>query len=88
MTPTHTAASDWPDWLQLVTTPGVSARQLRQLLSAYGGPAQVLAASEADRAHWVGAAAAAALNRPPQMPRCAAPAPRTGWPTPRRAAPT
>jgi hypothetical protein len=61
MTPTHTAASDWPDWLQLVTTPGVSARQLRQLLSAYGGPAQVLAASEADRAHWVGAAAAATL---------------------------
>jgi DNA processing protein len=65
MTPTHTAASDWPDWLQLVTTPGVSARQLRQLLSAFGGPAQVLAASEAERAHWVGAAAAAALNRPP-----------------------
>ena len=65
MTPTHPVASDWPEWLQLVTTPGVSARQLRQLLSAFGGPAQVLAASEADRAHWVGAAAAAALSRPP-----------------------
>ena len=63
---THARASeDWPDWLRLVTTPGVSTRQLRQLLSAFGGPAQVLAASEADRAHWVGAAAAAALSRPP-----------------------
>jgi DNA processing protein len=63
---THARASeDWPDWLQLVTTPGVSTRQLRQLLTVFGGPAQVLAASEADRAHWVGAAAAAALSRPP-----------------------
>ena len=63
---THARASeDWPDWLRLVTTPGVSTRQLRQLLSVFGGPSQVLAASEADRAHWVGAAAAAALSRPP-----------------------
>ncbi len=65
MTTTTSASDDWPDWLRLVTTPGVSTRQLRQLLSALGGPAQVLAASEAERAHWVGAAAAAALSRPP-----------------------
>ena len=65
MTPTPPVTPDWPDWLRLVTTPGVSPRQLRQLLSAFGGPAQVLAASEAERAHWVGAAAAAALSRPP-----------------------
>ena len=65
MTPTPPVTPDWPEWLRLVTTPGVSTRQLRQLLSAFGGPAQVLAASEADRAHWVGAAAAAALSRPP-----------------------
>ena len=65
MTPTPPVTPDWPEWLRLVITPGVSTRQLRQLLSAFGGPAQVLAASEADRAHWVGAAAAAALSRPP-----------------------
>ena len=65
MTPTPPVTPDWPDWLRLVTTPGVSTRQLRQLLSAFGGPAQVLAANEADRARWVGAAAAAALTRPP-----------------------
>jgi DNA processing protein len=65
MTTTINASDDWPDWLRLVTTHGVSARQLRQLLSVFGGPSQVLAASEADRAHWVGAAAAAALSRPP-----------------------
>ena len=65
MTTTTSASDDWPDWLRLVTTPGVSTRQLRQLLSVFGGPSQVLAASEADRAHWVGAAAAAALSRPP-----------------------
>jgi DNA processing protein len=65
MTTTTSASDDWPDWLRLVTTLGVSTRQLRQLLSAFGGPAQVLAASEAERAHWVGAAAAAALSRPP-----------------------
>ena len=65
MTRETSASADWPDWLRLVTTPGVSTRQLRQLLSVFGGPAQVLAASEADRAHWVGAPAAAALTRPP-----------------------
>ena len=65
MTTTTGASDDWPDWLRLVTTLGVSTRQLRQLLSAFGGPTQVLAASEADRGHWVGAAAAAALSRPP-----------------------
>ena len=65
MTTTTSASDDWPDWLRLVTTLGVSTRQLRQLLSAFGGPAQVLAASEAERAHCVGAAAAAALSRPP-----------------------
>jgi DNA processing protein len=65
MTTETSASADWPDWLRLATTPGVSARQLRQLLSVYGGPAQVLATSEADRAHWVGAPAAAALSRLP-----------------------
>ena len=65
MTPTPPVTPDWPEWLRLVTTPGVSTRQLRQLLSTFGGPAQVLAANEADRAHWVGAAAATALSRPP-----------------------
>ncbi|MFY8217134.1 MAG: hypothetical protein ACOVMP_11110 [Chthoniobacterales bacterium] len=42
MTTTTSASDDWPDWLRLVTTLGVSTRQLRQLLSAFGGPAQVL----------------------------------------------
>jgi DNA processing protein len=64
MTPIDPVTPDWPDWLRLVTSPGVSARQLRQLLSAFGGPAQVLAASEEARAQCVGAAAAAALSRP------------------------
>ena len=53
MTPTPPVTPDWPEWLRLVTTPGVSTRQLRQLLSAFGGPAQVLTASEAERAECV-----------------------------------
>ena len=65
MTTTPHASEDWPDWLRLTTSPGVSARQLRQLLTVFGSPAQVLAASEAARAQCVGAAAAAALNHPP-----------------------
>ena len=63
MTTTPHASEDWPDWLRLTTSPGVSARQLRQLLTVFGSPAQVLAASEAARAQCVGAAAA--LNHPP-----------------------
>jgi DNA processing protein len=63
MTSTSPACEDWPDWLRLTTSPGVSARQLRQLLKAFGGPTQVLAASEAARAQCVGAAAAAALSQ-------------------------
>ena len=48
MTTTTSASDEWPDWLRLVTTLGVSTRQLRQLLSVFGGPSQVLAATQVD----------------------------------------
>ncbi|NBY05459.1 MAG: DNA-protecting protein DprA [Betaproteobacteria bacterium] len=64
MTSTSPACEDWPDWLRLTNSPGVSGRQLRQLLQAFGGPTQVFAASEAARAQCVGDAAAAALSQP------------------------
>lgn len=49
-------------WLRLCLTPGLPDRARRQLLQAFGGPEEVLAASGANVARAAGAAAAAALR--------------------------
>ena len=55
---------DLADWLRLVHTPGVGRAGMRRLLARFGGPAQVLAATTAQRQSCVDADAAAALGQP------------------------
>ena len=50
-------------WASLQLVPGLSARSLVPLLKAFGGPAEVLAASRASLGKWVPAELAAAIVR-------------------------
>ena len=53
-------------WLRLLHTSGVGRETARKLLAAFGAPQAVLDAPRAARARVVGAAAAAALETPPE----------------------
>ena len=53
-------------WLRLLHTGGVGRETARKLLAAFGAPQAVLDAPRAARARVVGAAAAAALDTPPE----------------------
>lgn len=52
-------------WVRLGLTPGLGDRARRQLLNAFGGPEEVMAAAGADVARAAGAPAAAALRKGP-----------------------
>ena len=50
-------------WASLQLIPGISARALVALLKAFGGPAEVLAASRASLGKWVSGELATAISR-------------------------
>ena len=52
---------DLAAWLRLSLTPGLGGEALRRLLTALGGPQQVLAARRGELARYVGAALAASI---------------------------
>ncbi len=56
---------DSRDWLRLSLTPGLGPRTARALLSAFGLPQQILAASQAQLAAVIGQRLAAAVKQPP-----------------------
>jgi DNA processing protein len=55
-------------WLQLCLTPGLGSSSIRQLLSAFGLPANVLAANAAELSRCVGAAQARAIRSAEAQP--------------------
>ena len=56
--------SEFEAWFRLLETPGVGRDTARRLLSGFGSPQAVLAASKASLQAWVGAALADALCHP------------------------
>ena len=54
--------ADLSAWLRLSLTPGLGGEALRRLLTALGGPQQVLAASRGELARHVGDALAASIT--------------------------